>query len=591
MPPETIPALFLDAVTTHDKAEAFRQQRQGRYVSTSHRDALAAVKAAACGLLALGLSKGDRVALLSENRVEWVIADLAILSAGCVTVPIYATLPANQVEYILRDSEARAVFVSCRAQFDKVASVTSHLPSLQHVFSFEPVEGGESAITLDELSQKGAAETAEMFDERLSTIGANDWASIIYTSGTTGDPKGAVLTHRNFVSNVLACTRVLGIGPDDRCLSCLPLSHAFERTAGCYVPLHRGATIVYPENPVRAVDNLKDVRPTFVVCVPRLFEKLYGGITAAASIGPVFRRKLLLWAFRAGERCRKESASGRLRWTTRLERTIAEALVFRKLKDRMGGRIRFFVSGAAPLRRDIAEFFQSAGIPIFEGYGLTETSPVVSVNTFDHFKLGTVGQPIPGVEVRIARDGEILVKGPNVMQGYFKQPARTEDVLRDGWFSTGDIGLLDEDGYLVITDRKKDLIVTAGGKNVAPQVVESLLKSSPYISQVLIIGNDRKFVSAIVVPDFDVLSAFAASSGISFANHADLLKNPAIVATMRAEIDRASEPLAPFERVKKFVLAEREFSIDQDEMTPTLKLKRRVIEKRFRSDIDALYGE
>jgi long-chain acyl-CoA synthetase len=591
MAPETIPALFLDAVRTHDKLDALRQQRRGLYEAMSHREALAAVKAATSGLLASGLSKGDRIALLSENRIEWVIADLAILSAGCVTVPIYATLPANQVEYILRDSEARAVFVSCRAQFDKIASIASRLPGLQHVYSFDPLDGGGPAISLEELSKKGSGLPPEVFDERLSTIGATDWASIIYTSGTTGDPKGAILTHENFVSDVLSCTQVLKIGRDDRCLSCLPLSHAFERTAGYYAPLHRGTTIVYPENAAKVMDNLAEVRPTFVVCVPRLFEKLYAGIMGAASRGPALQKKLFSWAVRTGAERREQLAAGRVRLAKRLERGLAEALVFCKLRARMGGRLRFFVSGGAPLRRDIAEFFDTAGIPILEGYGLTETSPVISVNTFDHFKLGTVGKPIPGVDVRIAHDGEILVKGPNVMQGYFKQPARTAEVLREGWFFTGDIGFVDEDGHLVITDRKKDIIVTTGGKNVAPQLIEGLLKSSGYISQALIVGNDRKFVSAIVVPDFEILAAFAGNAGISFADHTELLGHPEIVSKLRDEIDRVSEPLASFERVKKFVLAEREFSIEEDELTPTLKLKRRVIEKKFREDIDALYGE
>ncbi len=591
MPTDTIPALFLDAVETYDKPDAFRQQRRGAYTSISHRDALAAVKRAACGLLALGLSKGDRVALLSENRLEWVIADLAILSAGCVTVPIYATLPPNQVEFILRDAEVRAAFVSDRTQFDKIGPSRSRLPGLQHVFSFEAVGGDAAVMTLDELMQKGAAAPEPLFEERLSAIGAKDWASIIYTSGTTGDPKGAILTHENFVSNVIACTRVFTIGPRDRCLSCLPLSHAFERTAGYYAALHRGATIVYPENVAAVAENLRRVRPTFIVCVPRLFEKLHDAIESAASAGPAVKKKALLWALRAAGDYDEQSRAGGPRPAARLRRSLAEALVFGRIKARMGGRMRFFVSGGAPLRRDIAEFFHLAGLPILEGYGLTEASPVVSVNTFDHFKIGTVGRPIPGVEVRIAGDGEILVRGPNVMQGYFKQPAHTDDVLRDGWLHTGDIGTLDDEGYLSITDRKKDIIVTAGGKNVAPQMIEGLLQSSEFISQVVIVGNERKFISAVIVPDFERLAAFARSAGIQFANAADLLKHPGVVDKIRDEIDRASAPLAGFERIKKFVLAERKFSIERDEMTPTLKLKRRVIERKFRTDIDALYGE
>ena len=587
----TIPALFLEAVTNYDKPDAFQQQRNGQYTHISHRDALAAVKTAACGLLALGLSKGDRVALLSENRLEWVIADLAILSAGCITVPIYATLPANQVEYILRDSEARAVFVSVQAQFDKVASIRSRLPGLQHVFSFDPVDGGTTAIRLDDLSKKGAAEDPSTFEKRLSAIGANDWASIIYTSGTTGDPKGAILTHGNFTSNVVGCTNVLRIGPEDRCLSCLPLSHAFERTAGYYAPLHKGTTIAYPEDNVKIGENLRDVRPTFVVCVPRLFEKLYEAILNAVYTGPAIRKRLLSWAVRTARSFDGQVEAGRPRLTTRLGRSVAEVLVIRKLKAKMGGRLRFFISGGAPLRKDVAEFFAVLGLPILEGYGLTETSPVVSVNTLDHAKRGTVGKPIPDVQVRIAHDGEILVKGPNVMQGYFKQPALTSEVLREGWFSTGDIGILDDEGYLVVTDRKKDLIVTAGGKNVAPQPIEGLLRSSEYVSEALVVGNNRRFISAIIVPNFDLLAAFAEDAGIRFGNHKDLLEDPEVVAKMREEIERVSESLAPFERVKKFILSERDFSTERNELTATLKLRRRVIEEEFRTEIDALYEE
>ncbi len=591
MPIDTIPALFLDAVKTHDKPDAFRQQRRGEYTNTSHRDLLSTVKNAANGLVALGLTKGDRIAVLSENRLEWVIADLAILCAGCVNVPIHATLPPNQVEYILRDSEVRAAFVSVRSQFDKIASARTRLPGLQHVFSFERIEDRTGVIDLGDLLQKGSGENPRMFDQRIATIAGSDWACIIYTSGTTGDPKGAILTHGNFVSDVLGCTQVLRIGPQDRCLSCLPLSHALERTAGYYAPLHSGATIVYPENPARVAENLREARPTFVVCVPRLFEKLYDGILKIASTGPTVKKTLFSWAVHVGKTYNEQSETGRPSPMARFERSLAEALVFRKLKAQLGGRLGFVVSGAAPLRRDIAEFFHALGIPILEGYGLTETSPVVSVNTFDHFKLGTVGRPIPGVEVRIAHDGEILVRGPIVMQGYFKQPERTRESLSEGWFYTGDIGLLDQDGFLRITDRKKDLIVTAGGKNIAPQMIEGLLKSSEYISQVLVVGNDRKFVSAIIVPNFDALTVFARNAGIPISNDADLLKQPVIVAKIRDEIERTSGPLAGFERVKKFILVDREFSVEQNELTPTLKLKRRVIEQKFQRAIDALYGE
>jgi long-chain acyl-CoA synthetase len=591
MPFDTIPALFLNAVTTYDKHDAFRQEQDGVFVDVSHRSLLNSVKNAACGLLTLGLAKGDRIGLLSENRIEWVIADLAILCAGCVAVPVYATLPPNQVEFILRDAEVRAVFASGRPQLDKIASVRPLVPSLQHVFSFEPVEPEGAAVALADLLEKGAGVEERVFHERIATIGAGDWSSIIYTSGTTGDPKGAILTHGNIVANVVACTAIFPIGPEDRCLSCLPLSHAFERTAGLYALLHAGVTIVYQRDLADTTANLSKVRPTFLMSVPRLFEKIYGGVLKTASTGSPVRKRLFFWARAAAASRVNEPDRGRPSLKTRIELSIADALVFGKLRRRMGGRIRFFVSGAASLRKDIAEFFIAAGLPILEGYGLTETSPVVAANTFGRLKLGTVGKPVPGVEVRIAEDGEILVRGPNVMQGYFKHPDRTREALREGWFRTGDIGHLDDEGFLVITDRKKDIIVTAGGKNVALQPIEDLLRTSEYISQALLVGDGRRFISAIIVPDFDRLSRFARDLEIPFSDPSDLIAHAAVTAKIREEIDQRSESLAGFQRVKKFVLVDHEFSIERSEVTPTFKLRRGVIEQEFQDEIDALYEE
>jgi len=592
MIPQTIPALFLSAVETYDKPDAFLHKKEGRYVSVSHSDALGAVRKATCGLLALGLVKGDRVALLSENRLEWMIADMAILSAGCVNVPIYPTLPPNQAEYLLSDAEVRAIFVSGPAQFAKIAPLRARLPNLQHVFSFDSIAGGMDASTLDQLMRRGdAIENPSVFDDRVEKIAGSDWASVIYTSGTTGDPKGAVLTHANFVSNVLGSTETFHIDSNDCCLSFLPLSHALERTGGYYAPLSKGATIAYAESFNTVAENLREVRPTFFISVPRFFEKIYERINDRIAAGPHVQKKLFSWAVRAGKTYTRQSLDKRVSATTRLNRLAADWLVSRKLREHLGGRIRFCVSGGAPLSRDIAEFFWAVGLPLLEGYGTTEASPVLSLNTLKAFRFGSVGKPLAGVEIRIAGDGEILARGPNIMHGYFKRPDLTAEVIRDGWYHTGDIGHIDPDGYIVITDRKKDLIVTSGGKNVAPQLIERVLKTSDFIAEVVILGDKRRFISAIIVPDFKRLDDFAAAAGISYGTHAELVRHPAVIKRIEEEVKKKGGQLAGFERVRKFILRDRAFSVEEGDLTPTLKVRRRVVEKKLAKDIDALYTE
>jgi long-chain acyl-CoA synthetase len=592
MTPETIPALFLGAVETYGKRDAFLYKKAGRYTPFSHGEALDAVRKTTRGLLALGLVKGDRIALLSENRLEWMIADLAILSAECVNVPIYATLPPNQVAYILADAEVRAAFVSGPGQYAKIAPLRARLSHFQHVLSFDPIEGAPDVLALEELMRRGGdAGAADAFEDRVRTVGANDVASVIYTSGTTGDPKGAVLTHANFVSNVKSCTEAFRIESNDSCLSILPLSHAFERTGGYYAPLSTGVTIAYAEDFNSVGANLREVRPTFLIGVPRFFEKLYERIDDQISRETKTRRMMFAWAVRAGASYAREMAGGRVTATTKLRRFAADNLVLKKIRARTGGRLRFCVSGGAPLSREVAEFFWALGIPLLEGYGTTEASPALSLNTLAAYKVGSVGRPLPQVEFRIAEDGEILVRGPNIMQGYFKRPDLTAEVIRDGWYHTGDIGHIDADGYVVITDRKKDLIVTSGGKNVAPQLVERVLKASEFVSEVLILGDKRRFISAIIVPNFDRLEQFADASGIEYARREELVRDPAVIRKYEAEVKTRCEPLAGFERVRKFVLRDRPFTVEDGDLTPTLKIKRRVVEKKHATDIDALYSE
>ncbi len=590
---DTVPQLFLHAVEQYNKNDAFRfksPQGDGQWVDVSHQDMLERVHTTTLALQALNLARGDRVALLSENRLEWAIADLAIQSAGFITVPVYPTLPREQAEYILRDCEARAVFVSDREQMAKVQESRPMLPKLLHVFSFDPECDPGDAIPLDALMERGRmVEPKPSFAEVISTVGRTDWASIIYTSGTTGVPKGTVLTHTNFVANVNMCLSVLDVNPTDTCLSFLPLSHAFERTGGFYAMMYGGASICYAESVDTLSDDMRAVSPTVMCSVPRFYEKMYARIMDTVEGSSGMRRNLFQWAVRAGQKFVNETIEGSVGVMTRGKRGLANALVFKRLRSRTGGRLKFFISGGAPLAREIAEFFHAAGIPILEGYGLTETSPVLCLNTFDDLKFGTVGKPLPGVEISIADDGEILARGANIMQGYYKMPEETNLALEGGWFHTGDIGHLDEDGFLVITDRKKDIIVTSGGKNVAPQAIEIQLTQSPFITEAVLVGNERKFISVVIVPNFTKLRDFALSAHIPHESNEELVAAAQVVEKMGEEIEAACAALASFEQPKKFLLLPREFSIEDGELTPSLKIKRRVIEERYKELIDALY--
>lgn len=590
MSQETIPSIFLHAAKTYDKKDAFRHKRGKKWVDVSHREVVEAVDNLSRGLIALGYGTRDRIAILSENRLEWAIADFAILSCGCVDVPLYSTLPAAQVAYILDHSEARALFVSTREQLEKILQVRDQLPHLRKIYTFDPIDDIDGVEPYDKLIAAGkSAGDMKPLEERAAEVKADDWASIIYTSGTTGDPKGVILSHRNIAANVTSAVIAFEIGPDDTALSFLPLSHVLERTGGFYAPYFRGATIAYAESLEAVSENLVEVRPTMMVSVPRFFEKIYGRVFDTATAGSVIKRNLFFWALNVGKIHTKQAFDKRVSRVTRAKYGVARRLVFSKLKAKTGGRIRFFVSGGAPLSREIAEFFHAAGLPILEGYGTTETAPVISVNTFDNTKLGTVGRPIENVEVKIADDGEILARGPNVMVGYYKDTYLTTEAIKDGWYHSGDIGYIDGDGYIIITDRKKDLIVTAGGKNVAPQPIENLLKTSKYVTQAIVIGNNRKFISALIVPNFENIRAFADAIRIEYSNDSDLTIHPRIIKKIEDEITRKSVHLAGFERVKKFVLLDKDFTIEDNELTPTLKFKRRKIEEKHKAEIDALY--
>jgi len=591
---ETLCQIPLNTLRTYAKPDQLLYKENGRYVPVSSQELYDRIRHISMGLRGLGFAPGDKLALLSENRPEWVMTDFAVLGAGGVTVPIYPTLTPEQIRYIIDDSEAKIVVCSSPELRAKVEAVRSSLPRVAHFLTLEAsAPAGFRAFS--EILQNGrAADAADpgAFEKTVAAVRPDDVASIIYTSGTTGVPKGVMLTHRNFFSNSKALDAVTDFNVKDTILSFLPLSHVLERMT-TFSFLYKGCTIGYAESIDTVAQNLVEVRPTIMVSVPRLFEKLYARIMDSILSGPALKRKIFFWALQGGleasRKAQKRTAAVFPRDSLRLR--LAQKLVFSKILEKTGGRVKFFVSGGAPLSRDIAEFFHAIGLVILEGYGLTETAPVVACNTFTKLRFGTVGPVVPGVEARIASDGEILVRGENVMKGYFKKETETAEALAGGWFHTGDIGHLDADGFLVITDRKKDLIVTAGGKNVAPQPIENLLRQSPYIGQAVVVGAGRKFISVLIVPNFEKLRAYARERGIPFIEDKDLCVREEIRSFILAETDRCTPGLAPYEKIKKVILIDRDFEIEQGELTPTLKVKRNYVEKKYKDVIDALYKD
>lgn len=594
--PRTLNDIFFGATDRfRDRPVAMRHKDGGAWRDITHAQVAERVRHLSLGLLELGVRAGDRVAILSENRPEWAFVDFACLAARCADVPIYPTLPARQAEYILRDSGAVVIFVSSQAHADKIAEIREGVPALRQVVAFDHGVTGEGLLHIDDVVARGRAAEARHPDWRAQAEAAEpgDLATLIYTSGTTGHPKGVMLSHGNITSNVVASLQLLPIGTGDACLSFLPLSHIFERMVGHYTMFHAGVVINYAESMETVGPNMAELRPTVVASVPRVYEKVHAKTLETAMAGSSLRRAIFLWAQATGLQWADLKVAGqKVPAMLGLARLVADRLVFAKLRAKLGGRLRYFVSGGAPLAPEIARFFYAAGMPILEGYGLTETSPVITVNRLDALRFGTVGQPIPGVEVRIAGDGEILTRGPHVMMGYYNNPDATREAIdEDGWFHTGDVGLIDEDGFLRITDRKKDLIVTAGGKNIAPQPIEALLKQNPFISNAVMLGDRRPFPIALLVPDFDRLRTWAQGAGHQAADDAALVALPAVQAHLEAEAKKQLRDLAQFEVPKKFLVLSRDFTIADGELTPKMSIRRRVVEERLRERIDALYGE
>jgi long-chain acyl-CoA synthetase len=579
----TIPAVLLHSGDQYPKPDAFKFKRNGQWIDVSTGEFLLRVEEVYFALRELGLKTGDRVGILSENRLEWAIADYAALCAGAVTVPIYPTLTVPQIEVQLRDSKPVIVFASTPALVEKAWAARRF--TVRHVIAFDPGSYPTGVLPLDALYEIGrrlSQDPSAKFRQAALAVYPDQLATIIYTSGTTGVPKGAMLTHRNLVNNILATGERLPLRPSDVSVSFLPLSHIFQRHVD-YACLNAGVTIAYAESTLTVVDDMMQVRPTFASGVPRFFEKVYGRVLSEVSRGPSVRRAIFSKALQIG---REYLLTGH----RSLCYGVADRLVFRHIRARLGGKLRFFISGGAALQRDVAEFFWAIGLPIYEGYGLSETSPVITLNGPGISKFGTVGRAVGDQEIRIAPDGEILVRGSNVMKGYYHLERETAEALVEGWLHTGDIGELDADGFLTITDRKKDLLITSSGKNVAPQPIENRLRAIPYFENIVVVGDGRSFISALVVPNRDALAAYARAHHITFKTDDELSKKPEIYELAMREIGRLTEDFAPYEKVRKIAFLNAEFTVEGGELTPTLKVRRQAVQQKYQAVIDRLYA-
>ena len=591
--PATLPEVYERIARDHPKPKTLNYKRDGTWHSISAAAMLQRAKHIALGLYSLSIGKGERVALLSESCAEWVLADQGCLFAGAITVPIYPTLTPPQAQYILKDSGARLLFVQSREKLAQMEEVLRASPELSHVVLFEEnAPGRANTWSLSDLENKGrelAQQKPALIDELARAAKPEDLATIIYTSGTTGEPKGVMLSHANMVSNLIDSSNHFEFDEEDTALSVLPLSHVFERQA-MNMYLHHGMSVYFGQLE-NLGDYLREVHPTVFVGVPRIYEKIVARVQDKAASKGKLNGAMAQWAIGVGREWAQHNSDRKpIAFPLSLKHKLADAVLFKKLRNAMGGRIRILVSGGAALSNDIALAFLGAGLPIVQGYGLTETSPVITAGQLQYIRVGTSGKPIRNVEVRIAADGEIETRGPHVMQGYWHKPEETGAVMTpDGWFRTGDIGCLDADGFLTITDRKKELLKTSGGKYIAPQVIEQMIKGSRFVSQVVVIGDGRKFASALIVPAWDQLDAYAKHKGLDLRTRADFCHSPRIVDLFERQIAARTESLAQFEKIKKIAVLEHEFTVESGELTPTLKVKRRVIDQKYRSVIDRLY--
>ena len=593
---QTLPELF-SSVFTHYRGQASKfpiaRKVNGVYEPIFYNTLEEDVRHFSAFLKHNGITSKDRVAILSENRPGWYLTDMAILNLGAINVPLYPSLPPNQIEYILNNCSAKAIVVSNMLQLGKIISIWQNLPELCLVIVMNRLEESiEDVLDLNQAKEEGK----KILDEKpwfleAAPVEPDDVATIIYTSGTTGLPKGVMLTHRNICENVKSSSSIICLDESDCGLSFLPLSHAYERTGGYYLLFSCGARIYLAESVETISLNMSEAQPTIIFTVPRLFDRIKMSILKQISAESTIKQKVFNWALSTGEKYHREITSkGKSSTFLSLQHSLAEKLVYHKIKNKLGGKLRYFVSGGAALPQKIGEFFQALDISILEGFGLTETSPITNVNRPGKIKYGTVGPTVDNVQLKIAEDGEILFKGPNIMKGYWKDEEATRQVIKDGWFYTGDIGEVDKDGYLKITDRKKHIIVTSGGKNIAPMPIENLITDSLYVDQVIVIGEKRPFLIALIVPEFNKLKEFAAAEGIQFSSNKELIQNKSVLQIFEKLMRTVSRQLATHEKVRKFLLVDDAFTVENGHMTPTLKVKRKEIITKYAAEIDKVYN-
>lgn len=593
--PQTVPEILFNTIQKFPTNIALKIKKGDTYQSFTYRELGQQVEIITNALSFMDLKSGDKIAILSNNRPEWPISDFAIFCLGGVTVPIYQTLPPNQIEYILKDADVRAIFVENQEQFDKIAMIDTALPGLEFVISFEAVESELRHVeSFEGLLEKGTAKRNAQplfFQESLAAINPEQICSLVYTSGTTGDPKGVMLHHRGFVHDIIHSEARLNLKSTDTFLSFLPLSHLYERLAGHWCPMYVGATIQYAQSINTVIADLQDARPDVIVGVPRVFEKIAAKVQERVEQGSALKQGIFNWAQKVGKQYHSDKIDNQLSGWLQFRYKIADRLVFKKIKAVMGGNMRYPIAGGAPLSVETLKFFEALDMQIIEGYGMTEAHLILTLTPFGHTRYGSCGQPIEGVDIKIASDGEVLVKGPTVMAGYYNKQNLTDEAIDpEGWLCTGDVGHLDQDNYLYLTDRKKNMLVTSGGKNVMAAPVENILKKSKYIEDVCLIGNKRKFVTAIVVPSYEALDIWAREKNLSDLSPADLVAHPDVLALFEKNIEALQEHLARFEKVKKIILLAESLTVEKGELTPSLKIKRSVLEKKHEQEIDALYA-
>lgn len=587
---QTIPRMVIERARQFGAKTVLRRRTEQGYVDISWQELEERIFRFGRSLLALGVAPGDRVGIMSRNCPEWAFADLGAMAAGAVTVPAYHTEGIEALRHILNDSGSRVLFLQSLLVAEELVDRLDDFPALEWIVLLEESLDHPRFLALDAFLQRGEERTDQELEERLAGPRAEDLATLVYTSGTTGPPKGAMLSHANILSNIAAANKEFAIGPEDTCLSFLPLSHVFERVDGYYLMLHQGAVIAYAESIDTVPLNLTEVRPTMLISVPRLYEKMFARVMERVLNGPLLKKQIFFAAVNIGRKfTRKDLAGEDPGPLLRLGMGVARKLVFSQLKERLGGNLRFFISGGAPLVRNIAEFFLAADLPIYQGYGLTETAGGIAVNSPRHMRLGTVGRPFEGIELRLAADGEIEIRGAGVFSGYWGREDLNDEVFDDGWFRTGDIGELDEDGFLSITDRKKDLLVTAGGENIAPQNLENNFKQDKYLANAMVYGDRKPYLVALLVPNFENLEKYARYKQFDFLNHCDLVSHPRILDLIRRRIDQIQANRPSFSRIKRFTLISRDFSSDEGEVTPTLKIKRKVVAEHFHQVLEGMY--